>query len=532
MSILHAHTLWKSLLPAAMVGTDKKPLELPACAGAVGDLLAQLPARASTPAQALLQAAGVLTVCERAGQRPVGQIGSSAHGTAPAESSQVVLQHSALIDTLRWLLSDAPLRLQIEGLQQVAARGWCLPNSLLPLALDSGARSSMLRPAVVAVLGERGRWLARHHSAWRYAVASAETVSVEQRWQEGSLAQRVQILREERRIAPAAARERLQAALPDLPAKERLELLAELKAGLSDDDEPLLAALAQKDRGQEVRDLARSLLVQLPQSAATQAAVARLQACLQVSGTPSRWQIEPPQAVDPSWEEHGTESSRTKQEGLGERAIWLYRAVRSVPLAWWQQYTGMDPKALLEWARQGDWQEALVRAWWAVLRVAPDAEWCHALLQHWPGRALPDQPAAVLALLPTAQREPYWTQTLQHIDAAKARSFNDVAQQVLHACAPGEHVSPALSQLLLQKLLLAHRRGYLLFSVDELCCVLHPTLLPLLRDAEALDRLVPPLSVPEAVSDKPLIYSLDQVLGRSQQVIAARCVLEQLPAAR
>ena len=531
MSTPHATPLWHPLLPPAMVGTDKKTFEAPHAPGAVGSLLGQLHAQDCSPAQALLQAAGVLAVCERAAQRPVAQLPASPHGVAAQDTAQTALHDGALIDTVRWLLTDAPLRLQIEGLQQVAARGWRLPHSLLPLALDSGLRTSALRPALLAVLGERGRWLACHHSAWRYAAATAETAPWEVRWQEGSLAQRVQLLHEERHSQPAAARERLQAALPDLPAKERLELLAELKVGLSDDDEPLLAALAQKDRGQEVRDLARSLLVQLPQSAATQAAVARLQACLHVSGTPSRWQIEPPQAVDPSWEEHGTESSRTKQEGLGERAIWLYRAVRSVPLAWWQQYTGMDPKALLEWARQGDWQEALVRAWWAVLRVAPDAEWCHALLQHWPGRALPDQPAAVLALLPTAQREPYWTQTLQHIDAAKARSFNDVAQQVLHACAPGEHVSPALSQLLLQKLLLAHRRGYLLFSVDELCCVLHPTLLPLLRDAEALDRLVPPLSVAESVSAHAITYSLSQVLGHSLQVIAARCTLAQWPSA-
>ena len=166
-----------------------------------------------------------------------------------------------------------------------------------------------------------------------------------------------------------------------------------------------------------------------------------------------------------------------------------------------------------------------------MLRTAPDAAWCHALLQHWPGKALPDSPAAVLALLPAAQREPYWTQTLWQVDAGKVSGFNDVAEQILQACPPGEHVSEALSRLLLHKLLLARRHSYLRVSVDELCCVLHPALLPVLREPTALDRLVPPLSVAESVSAHAITYSLSQVLGHSLQVIAARCTLAQWPSA-
>ena len=91
MTAQHTHTLWTSLLPPAMVGTDKKPLTLPTLDGAVGALLAQLPAQASSPAQALLQAAGVLTVCERAGQRPSAPFSATptltpAHVIAPSQN--------------------------------------------------------------------------------------------------------------------------------------------------------------------------------------------------------------------------------------------------------------------------------------------------------------------------------------------------------------------------------------------------------------------------------------------------------------
>ncbi len=183
MSTPHATPLWHPLLPRPWWAPIKKTFEAPHAPGAVGSLLGQLHAQDCSPAQALLQAAGVLAVCERAAQRPVAQLPASPHGVAAQDTAQTALHDGALIDTVRWLLTDAPLRLQIEGLQQVAARGWRLPHSLLPLALDSGLRTSALRPALLAVLGERGRWLACHHSAWRYAAATAETAPWEVRWQ-------------------------------------------------------------------------------------------------------------------------------------------------------------------------------------------------------------------------------------------------------------------------------------------------------------------------------------------------------------
>ena len=479
---------WKSLLPAAMVGTDKKPLTLPTLDGAVGALLAQLPAQASSPAQALLQAAGVLTVCERAGQRPSAPFSASPHGVAAPDVTQAALHDSALIDTLRWLLTDAPQRLQIDWLQHLAMAGWRLPPSLLPLALDTAQRSTALRSAVTAVLGERGRWLARHHSTWRYAAGSADSAPPETRWQEGTLAQRVQLLREERQSQPDAARERLQTALPDLPAKERAELLAVLQTGLSAADEELLTAVAHKDKGREVRQTARTLLLQLPGSAISQRAGVRLAPHLilqtglgGVSG--QRWVITPPEAPESEWKNEGIEAERPKNDPLGERAWWLYQLARQVPLAWWEQYTGMAPEALLQWATQSDWADAVVRAWWEVLRAAPTPApaWCNAFWHHWPRKLLGDSPAAVLALLPTAEREPYWHSTLQAMTKPQQGALEDVLQQVIAAHAPGQCLSQALSALLVDKLSLYKSRYYYALPLGELCCVLHPIALPALQ---------------------------------------------------
>jgi len=520
MSTPQASSLWKNLLPPAMVGTDKKPFDMPMLEGAVGQLLAQLQTQASTPAQALLQAAGVLTVCERAGQRPTATPNPASHGVAPADALQQALQDQTLKDTLRWLFTDAPQRLQIDWLQQMAAAGWRLPATLLPLALDTAQRASALRPAVAAVLGERGRWLARHHSTWRYAAGSADSAPLETRWQEGTLAQRIQLLREERQNHPAQGRERLQASLSDLPAKERAELLAVLQTGLSADDETLLTTLAAQDRSREVRQTARTLLVQLPESAITQAAIARLQAYLQASTKKAGWTITPPEAADSDWKNHGIEAERPSHERLGERAWWLYQLARQVPLAWWEQHTGMTPEALLQWARKGDWTEAIVRAWWEVLRPAPVVAWCRAFLEHWPGKAMQESPAAVLALLSATEREPYWQRTLESIDKPQQGTLEEVVQQIVAAYTPGQYLSEPLSHLLVSKLPFYQPRYYQL-ALADLCCVLHH---------EALPQLSALAQHSSQHAGQPT-EALARALLQQMPVLAARQAIARLPSA-
>ena len=510
-------TYWQSLLPAAMVGTEKMAFAAPRLPGAVGDLLQQIGQQSDAPARALLQSAGVLAVCEQASQH--GQVRAAPLATeAAAPETEPVLASDSLKITLRWALAEAPARLQIELLQRLKAAGLRLPTGLLPLALEAGQRSVALRPALLSVLGERGRWLGRQNSAWRYAEGTAALAPLEARWSEGSLAQRALLLREERQRDADSARERLKAALPDLPAKERSELVAVLAEGLSMQDEALLAGLASKDRGSEVRQIARALLAQLPESAQTQRAIARLLPCLEKKSMLAgliggKWKIEPPQAAGDDWKADGLEAERPKYESLGERAWWLYQLARQLPLVWWTSHTGMTPDALLQWAGKGDWTDALTRAWLDALRIAPSVAWSKAFLDHWPGKSLRESRATVLSLLPAAEREPYWTQMLKDIKPGKTGNIQEVTEQMAQACPPGEHVSHALSVLLLEKLPLYPKQSYYLRSaLTEACCVLHPDTLP------GLLALPPP---PEDAKDTPANI-LAQAVQENLQILSAR----------
>ncbi len=471
---------WAPLLPAALVGTDRHGAALPAWPGEVGACIANATAAAPDPATALLRTAAVLAACSAAGVQPAP---FETPLPAPAAPDHLPpLQDPAALTAITWALREGPARLQLRCCAAMAAAGLRWPAALLPLVLDLGRRSLALRPLLLPTLGERGLWLAAQHEDWRYAAGAAPAADADTTWQEGSFEQRRALLAAERRRDPAAARERLAAALPELPAKERAELLAVLATELSGEDEALLDAQLQ-DRSREVRQAALALLLRLPASAHAHRAAERLAPLLtQERGLLGRrWVLEAPaQADDPKADP--LLLPRPQHEALGERAWALYQRVRQVPLAWWTAHTGLEPAALLAWARKGDWHTALVRGWQEVLFAAPDTAWCEALLDHGPVPGLHHDAAALLALLPAAQRERHGLRQLR----SGGLALELLLAQALAACAATETLSAELSQPLAEALATRAEAGSLAADyplrslLPELAAALHPAALPVL----------------------------------------------------
>src|SRR3989442_11450638 len=84
----------------------------------------------------------------------------------------------------------------------------------------SGRQSVELRQWLAPVLGERGRWLGALNPQWGYASGVEETADPELVWQEGSVEQRLALLRSERATDAAKARTRLEGSLKELGAKD------------------------------------------------------------------------------------------------------------------------------------------------------------------------------------------------------------------------------------------------------------------------------------------------------------------------
>lgn len=443
--------LMDRLLPIALVGTERSPglrallREVPAPLTGLMQALVTAPEEDAT---VLLRAAGVLAVAQRVGG---GLAAADALPEAPAPArsdtrpAMSAEAHQALLQRL--LGEDVPDSLRHEALSLVAQRGWRLPATLLPPMLALALRLPMLRPAVGAVMGERGRWLVQQQPRWR-SIVERPAEPTEEDWAHGSGAARLAFLKAERRRDPDAARERLTAELPSLAARERAELVEALAVGLSAADEPLLVKLL-RDRAGDVRTLAAQLLPRLPDSEQSAWLAGQWSALLRVEsawlGLKKRWHVEPPTAEDPAWKTRALDLQRPRHDGLGERGWWLYQLARLTAPAFWPAHMAMTPTELIDWARGTDWKEALLRGWReAVLAAAgsagvagePDAQpgavgarWLLALLDC---REAPGWPAhevtALRSHLPLAARTALWR---ERVGSAAA----DVAGEVVRTCA-------------------------------------------------------------------------------------------------
>ena len=508
---------WAPLLPMAMVGTDRQASALPVWPGEIGQLVSQVAGSGESAATGVLRAAAVLSTCGLAGAQgsawaqplPVG----APNDAVPALSDKPVLA------PVSWALHEGPARLQYEVCIVLARKRWRLPPVLLPQALELGRRSLALRPFLAPVIGERGLWLAAQRDDWGYAAGVASDALEEARWSDGSFEQRREFLSRERATNPPAARERLALSLEELPAKERADLLGVLADGLGPDDETLLDSL-RADRSREVRQAACALLLRLPQAAHPSRAAARTESLLRQERVllRKRWLIDAPSAVGNDWKADNIDPARPKHESLGERAWWLYQLVRQVPLGWWTQHMGMTPAELLRWADDTDWADALLRGWRDVLLAAPEAAWCEALLESWPAK-LRDDPATVLALLPTIARERHWQRQLREGSVA----FHVILPQMLAACRAGETLSPTLSATLVG--IIVQRAESRVLSDDyalrgalpDLCAALH---------IDVLDRLIRlPRHAEETASFAETLQAVTHVIGVRQALL-------QLPTSR
>jgi hypothetical protein len=459
-------------LKQALVGVEGK-VAVPE-QGAIGALLTQIVSSEGESALAFARAAGAMAACRRAAIMLAPQ-SPPASEPAPADRQTLPATH-AWFDALASTLIDGPLRLQFEACVRVAAIDATLPHKLLPHALEAGRRNPVLRDPLQRALGHRGRWLAQFNPEWKFAASGASDVTATtdpKLWDEGTLSQRVAYLQFVRKENLAEARDLLQAQLGELPAKERIELVDVLAQGLTHEDESLLAPLL-KDRSRDVRVAAARLLARLPQSVHAKRLIGWMTPLLtEKRGLLKRsWLLEAPQATDPEWQTAAIDATRPQHDALGERAWWMYQLVRQIPLSWWTTRTGMSATDLIAWAAKTDWRDAVFRGWREQVG-ATDRDWVEALLSSGVKQFVNDA-AALLALLPVADREKYWPRTLAEIH--KAGTLATIAG----SCAPGETLSADFSRSLIASvhegfLSDAMRNDYILRAQAlELAAIVHP----------------------------------------------------------
>jgi Family of unknown function (DUF5691) len=393
------------LVTAATVGVSRKPLPITDLDGPAAAHVGVLDV--DDPAASLLDAAALFTVAQRAGFRPqpgtARPPASSGEGLSAPELAAPEL--SARAERALRLMGRAHLapgfaagdsELLADLLTTASDTGYVASAPLLPDLLDAAVRTAALRPAVIAVLGPRGRWLARHRADWQ-RIADAVPVGTvptgagtvpaglpasggAQVWRTGNRSERHAYLASLRQRDPKAGRELLAADWGQQTGDERTALLAVLVRGLSGDDEEFLDA-ALDDRAASVRAVARRLLTLLPGSRFSQRATERAAAVLRLERRGSRPTLvaSVPGDPDAAAVRDGIDARRPSPS-IGPGAWLLTQLIAAVPLAGWTRLFGLEPSDIV--ALPVDANRSLdVHAGWRLAAVSQrDSQWAEVLL--------------------------------------------------------------------------------------------------------------------------------------------------------
>jgi hypothetical protein len=364
---------------AALIGSARAPIgdTLPA-ATPEGALVGSL--TDANAEQRLLLAAGVRAIYRLAGYAPERL--DAPPEPAPAETKAVCPANVA--DLIHQLLIARASDLLQEALERMIAAGLVLPPEMLPLAL--GGATVAQRPLMAQVAGERGAWLGGFNRAWSWVrdslthsldemPADADTI-----WQEGTSADRLQVMARWRATDPAKARDEIAAVWRQEKADFRVELVETLATILSADDEPLLET-ALDDRSGNVRAVTQRLLARIPGSAYRARAIARADVLLTMGKKKLATTL--PEAHEKSWERDGI-VAKTRQ-GMGERSWWLMQTIAVTPPAHWVERFGIAPADLIAAATDEHGVEVLEG--WSRAAVLYDAtDWVQPLVEAWSKR--------------------------------------------------------------------------------------------------------------------------------------------------
>jgi hypothetical protein len=346
------------------------------------DLSAALPTAGNDAATNLLDAGAAATLFTRAGAKP--RSGIALPEVCPADRWPECSNRAA--DILAQILTGSSEELLREWLVLAAAAARRAPHRLLTKLLDAAAARRALQPAVCAVIDERGRWLMQFNPRWQFA--SPTTDEPEQVWQLGNRPQRAAALREVRETNPALAREMIAATWQGDGADERVDWVACLAVGLSDEDEAFLETCLD-DRSSRVREAAAGLLARLPDSKFVGRMIERVTPLLTYAPgaagkllklkrpTKPSLEVTLPAEFDKAWQRDGVSEKPTAK--IGQKQWWLQQLLGCVPLEHWTRAFGAPAVDIVQAAPE-DFGAMLREAWLTSYARRPVDDWTAPLV--------------------------------------------------------------------------------------------------------------------------------------------------------
>src|SRR5579885_1936696 len=360
-----------TIVTMAIVGTGQLSGKDVTTATPVDTLAAQLPA--DDAERKLLLTAGAWSLYRQAGRqtKPAPEV------PVPAAEESLPVCSTTAANLLESLLQKEHDEVLPEALERLKQLGQRLPYELLPQALSYGAQSKDIRAALISVIGERGRWLGQFNPGWSWVAQflagdtlpdDAETI-----WQEGTIGQRSEILRQLRAVDAAKARDWLNAVWKQEKAEARNKFLATFKTGLSAEDEGFLEK-ALDDRSEGVRTTAAELLARIPASALAQRMLARADAILTYAN--GIFKLKEPKEIDNTWQRDGIPPAPKSSK---DNTWYQLQVLSLIPPTHWEERFAATPDALIKAAKAHKRKNDLLLCWSYATMLHQTSSWAFLL---------------------------------------------------------------------------------------------------------------------------------------------------------
>lgn len=403
-------TTMRQLTQALVLGADRSPRPDISTDAALHTLAAN-----SDDLSAWLDSVATLTLYESHGRNPATLDAT----IAPCHDGDVqYCSPGAAMVLERILFGDATSLLE-EWCTLCAAAGLVAPPEYaMKLMYVAYNVRDDVRPMVFAAAGPRGRWMADLQKAFKRDTANAVLDDADAGddpatiWQTAGAHTRLNLFRQLRESDPAAARELLLGSWAAESPDDRTRFIAQLRVGLSLDDEPLLEQ-GLDDKRKPVRQEAAELLTMLPGSAYQSRMTQRATAAVTLAPAKGLLKRKPtlavtlPDAPDAAAKRDGLEDRQ--QAGLGGRAVMLRDIVAATPLSTWSAVT---PTAAVEIIAESEWSAALLQGLASAAVRQRHSAWAEAILlgfiaklddnKHFQWRETAQQ---LLAIVEPARRE-------------------------------------------------------------------------------------------------------------------------------
>ena len=371
--------IWPAAVNAALLGTDRTALTVPAGTSPLGTACAGLTSGNNDAAASLLRVAAAASAYRRCGWMPAHTEEPLPEPCAPDLRPMCTPAAAGLLHRMTQGEHETLLG---TWLALAARRGVRAPADKLRELLDLGRREAELRPLILAAGGTRATWLATHNEDWSYAGAGAGPDALVATWETGTGPARLAALQQLRLLDAERARVMLEQSWPQENPAERGTFVSALADGLSAADEPFLER-ALDDRRKEVRQSAAALLAMLPGSALVARMADRAKALVSLgkSGLLKRAKLDVtlPAAADAALVRDGVTPKPAAGTGIGEKGWWLAQIIGAVPPSTWTSAWSVDAAAVLRAADGHEWREPLVAGWLTATERHRDGVWAEAV---------------------------------------------------------------------------------------------------------------------------------------------------------